>query len=80
VQLVRPEDILVSHERIEGAVGVRVQSVIFHGRSLRVHLLTEDKYGLTADIPRQSEARAITTGAHFFASLRTGASCPILPA
>jgi spermidine/putrescine transport system ATP-binding protein len=77
---VRPEDILVSHERIEGAVGVRVQSVIFHGRSLRLHLLTEDKYGLTADIPRQSEPRAMATGAHFFASLRPGASCPILPA
>lgn len=77
---VRPEDILVSHERSEGSVGVAVEGVAFHGRSLRVHLLAEDKYSLTADIPRQSAHAALATGDRFFASLRPGASCPILPA
>ncbi|MDQ0319071.1 spermidine/putrescine transport system ATP-binding protein [Pararhizobium capsulatum DSM 1112] len=76
---VRPEDILVSYERAEGSVGASVESVVFHGRSLRVHLLTEDKDSLTADIPRQAEPAAMATGEHIFVSLRPGASCPILP-
>lgn len=77
---VRPEDILVSPERIAGSASVKVEGVVFHGRSLRVHLLTEDKYSLTADIPRQSELAAMAVGEHFFASLRPGAACSVLSA
>ncbi|NEI72334.1 ATP-binding cassette domain-containing protein [Rhizobium lusitanum] len=77
---VRPEDILVSRERIENSVGVRVQSVVFHGRSLRVHLATDDQRNLMADIPRQAQPAAMTVGEQLFASLRPGAACPVLPA
>ncbi|MGV1793022.1 ABC transporter ATP-binding protein [Rhizobium sp. A37_96] len=77
---VRPEDILVSRERIENSVGVRVQSVVFHGRSLRVHLATDDQRNLMADIPRQAQPAAMTVGEQLFASLRPGATCPVLPA
>ncbi|TXI01364.1 MAG: ABC transporter ATP-binding protein [Rhizobium sp.] len=77
---VRPEDILVSREQVENSVGVRVESVVFHGRSLRVHLTMNDQRNLMADIPRQSEPAAMAVGERFFASLRPGAACPVLPA
>ncbi|NLS01630.1 ABC transporter ATP-binding protein [Rhizobium sp. P38BS-XIX] len=76
---VRPEDILLSRERIDGAAGARVESVVFQGRSLRVHLLTDDNISLTADIPRQAELAAMAVGEQIFASLRPGAACPVLP-
>ncbi|OCJ10254.1 hypothetical protein A6U86_24285 [Rhizobium sp. AC27/96] len=74
------DDIFVPHEHSEGSAGLTVEGVVFHGRSLRVYLLSEDKYSLAADLPRQSEHAAMTTGNRFFASLRPGTSCPILPA
>jgi spermidine/putrescine transport system ATP-binding protein len=77
---IRPEDIQISVGRSEGSAAVTVESVVFHGRSMRVHLRTEDRYSLTADILRQSELAAMTVGEHFFASLRPGAACPVLPA
>lgn len=76
---VRPEDILLSRERIDGAAGARVKSVVFQGRNLRVHLLTDDNISLTADIPRQAELAAMAVGEQIFASLRPGAACPVLP-
>jgi spermidine/putrescine transport system ATP-binding protein len=77
---VRPEDIVVSREGDERSVSVKVRSVVFHGRSLRVHLATDDHHSLMADIPRQSEPAAMAVGESVFASLRPGAACPVLPA
>jgi spermidine/putrescine transport system ATP-binding protein len=77
---VRPEDILISRDHIEGAASAKVQSVVFQGRNLRVHLLTEDNISLMADIPRQAEPAAMAVGEQMFASLRPGAACPVLPA
>ena len=77
---IRPEDILVSRESGDRSVSVTVESVVFHGRSLRVHLKTEDRHSLMADIPRQAQPEAMAVGEQLFASLRPGAACPVLPA
>ena len=77
---VRPEDVLLSREGGERSVPVTVESVVFHGRVLRVHLATEDRLALITDIPRQAETAAIAAGDQLFASLRPGAACSVLPA
>jgi spermidine/putrescine transport system ATP-binding protein len=77
---IRPEDLSVGHVAGEDAVGARVYSVVFHGRSLRIHAAFADGQPVIADVPRGTGISTFSPGDTVFIGLRSGASCPLLPA
>jgi spermidine/putrescine transport system ATP-binding protein len=77
---VRPEDLLIGAKTMASAAAARVENVVFHGRSLRIHARLKGGTTIMADIARGAGRAAFAPGDHVFVSLRSGAACPILPA
>jgi spermidine/putrescine transport system ATP-binding protein len=76
---VRPED-LIAGEPGPTAIPASVTSVVFHGKTLRVHAEIGARTGIVIDMPRQGENAACRPGTILHIGLRPGASCPLLPA
>jgi spermidine/putrescine transport system ATP-binding protein len=76
---VRPEDLVLSDPNPDTAPA-NVDSVVFHGKSLRVRARIGAGTVLVVDLPRQGENAACRPGTILNVSLRPGASCPLLPA
>jgi spermidine/putrescine transport system ATP-binding protein len=74
---VRPEDILVS-DIAQGTVPARVRSVVFHGRTLRIHADMGTATPVVIDVPRQGEGAACRPGDVLSIALRPGAICVTL--
>jgi spermidine/putrescine transport system ATP-binding protein len=77
---IRPEDLAVGQAPINNTVGARVDSVVFHGRSLRIHAAFSDGQPIIADIPRGAGLATFSPGEIVFIGLRAGAACPLLAA
>jgi spermidine/putrescine transport system ATP-binding protein len=77
---VRPEDLAAGTTAGAASAPATVTSVVFHGRSLRIHAELSDGIPLVMDTPRQSGTDAFRAGDVVHVSLRPGAACPILPA
>jgi spermidine/putrescine transport system ATP-binding protein len=76
---VRPEDFVVL-DPSETMSPARVTSVVFHGKTLRVHAEIGAGTPIVIDMPRQGQNAACEPGTILNVSLRAGASCPLLPA
>ena len=75
---VRPEDLLAATEASTGTAPVRVNSIVFHGRTLRLHAELGQGTPVVIDAPRQAEGFQFSVGDVAHISLRRGASCPML--
>jgi spermidine/putrescine transport system ATP-binding protein len=76
---VRPEDLLAATVAAPGTAPARVNSIVFHGRTLRLHAELDKGAPIVVDAPRQSEGLQFSVGDVAHISLRRGASCPLLP-
>ncbi|PBB27549.1 MULTISPECIES: ABC transporter ATP-binding protein [unclassified Mesorhizobium] len=76
---VRPEDLLAATEATEGTAPARVNSIVFHGRTLRLHAELGQGFPVVIDAPRQAEGFQFSIGDVAHVSLRRGANCPMLP-
>ncbi|MCF6122671.1 ABC transporter ATP-binding protein [Mesorhizobium sp. M7A.F.Ca.CA.001.07.2.1] len=76
---VRPEDLLAMTEAAPGTAPARVNSVVFHGRTLRLHAELGQGAPVVIDAPRQAEGSQFSVGDVAHISLRRGANCPVLP-
>ncbi|AID28720.1 spermidine/putrescine transport system ATP-binding protein [Mesorhizobium sp. USDA 4775] len=76
---VRPEDLLAATEATEGTAPARVNSIVFHGRTLRLHAELGQGLPVVIDAPRQAEGFQFSVGDVAHVSLRRGANCPMLP-
>jgi spermidine/putrescine transport system ATP-binding protein len=77
---IRPEDFTVFAEANAETMPARVQSVVFHGKTLRLHAEAGAGTNIVIDLPRQGENAASAPGTILHIGLRPGASCPFLPA
>ncbi|MBZ9674226.1 ABC transporter ATP-binding protein [Mesorhizobium sp. ES1-1] len=77
---VRPEDLLAATEAAPGTAPARVNSIVFHGRTLRLHAELGQGLPVVIDAPRQTEGFRFGVGDVAHISLRRGANCPMLPA
>jgi spermidine/putrescine transport system ATP-binding protein len=77
---VRPEDLLAVTEAAPGTAPARVNSIVFHGRTLRLHAELGQGLPVVIDAPRQAEGFQFGVGDVAHISLRRGANCPMLPA
>ncbi len=77
---VRPEDLLAATEAVPGTAPARVNSIVFHGRTLRLHAELEQGAPVVIDAPRQAEGFQFSVGDVAHISLRRGANCPMLSA
>jgi spermidine/putrescine transport system ATP-binding protein len=77
---IRPEDFTVFFEANAETMPARVQSVVFHGKTLRLHAEAGAGTDIVIDLPRQGENAAPAAGTILHIGLRPGASCPFLPA
>jgi len=77
---VRPEDLLAATEASTGTAQVRVNSIVFHGRTLRLHAELGQGTPVVIDAPRQAEGFQFSVGDVAHISLRRGANCPMLSA
>ena len=75
----RPEDVVLGSEVLPEAAAAEVEGTVFHGSSLRVHLRLAGGAELMADVARGNLPGPVARGDRLFASLRAGASCPLLP-
>ena len=75
---VRPEDLLAATEATEGTAPARVNSIVFHGRTLRLHAELGQGLPVVIDAPRQAEGFQFSVGDVAHVSLRRGANCPML--
>ncbi|TJU99028.1 MAG: ABC transporter ATP-binding protein [Mesorhizobium sp.] len=75
---VRPEDLLAMAEAAPGTAPARVNSIVFHGRTLRLHAELGQGAPVVIDAPRQAEGFQFKVGDMAHISLRRGASCPML--
>ncbi|MGD9915035.1 MAG: ABC transporter ATP-binding protein [Rhizobiaceae bacterium] len=73
---VRPEDLVAGAEAMPGSAPMKVSSVVFHGRTLRMRGELASGEALVVDAPRQATAFDVGQLAHV--RLRDGASCSIL--
>ena len=62
-----------------GTAPAKVNSIVFHGRTLRLHAELGQGTPVVIDAPRQAEGFGFSVGDMAHISLRRGASCPILP-
>ncbi|CAN7656574.1 ABC transporter ATP-binding protein [Mesorhizobium sp. LjRoot246] len=76
---VRPEDLLAMTEAAPGTAPARVNSIVFHGRTLRLHAELGQGAPVVIDAPRQAEGFQFSVGDIAHISLRRGANCPVLP-
>ncbi|MER9594886.1 MULTISPECIES: ABC transporter ATP-binding protein [unclassified Mesorhizobium] len=76
---VRPEDLLAETEAAAGTAPVRVSSIVFHGRTLRLHAELGQGTQVVIDAPRRAEGFQFSVGDVAHISLRRGANCPMLP-
>ncbi|UCI32469.1 ABC transporter ATP-binding protein [Mesorhizobium sp. B4-1-4] len=76
---VRPEDLLATTEAAPSTAPARVNSVVFHGRTLRLHAELDQGAPIVIDAPRQAEGFQFSVGDVAHISLRRGANCPMLP-
>ncbi|MER9232326.1 ABC transporter ATP-binding protein [Mesorhizobium sp. M0622] len=76
---VRPEDLLAETEAAAGTAPVRVSSIVFHGRTLRLHAELGQGTQVVIDAPRRAEGFPFSVGDVAHISLRRGANCPMLP-
>ncbi|MER8414471.1 MULTISPECIES: ABC transporter ATP-binding protein [unclassified Mesorhizobium] len=76
---VRPEDLLAMTEAAPGTAPARVNSIVFHGRTLRLHAELGQGAPVVIDAPRQAEGFQFQVGDVAHISLRRGANCPVLP-
>ncbi|MER9434680.1 ABC transporter ATP-binding protein [Mesorhizobium sp. M0618] len=76
---VRPEDLLAMTEAAPGTAPARVNSIVFHGRTLRLHAELGQGAPVVIDAPRQGEGFQFSAGDVAHISLRRGANCPVLP-
>ncbi|ANN60317.1 spermidine/putrescine ABC transporter ATP-binding protein [Mesorhizobium loti NZP2037] len=76
---VRPEDLLAATEAMPGTAPARVNSIVFHGRTLRLHAELGQGLPVVIDAPRQAEGFQFSVGDVAHVSLRRGANCPMLP-
>ncbi|TPK69345.1 ABC transporter ATP-binding protein [Mesorhizobium sp. B2-4-19] len=76
---VRPEDLLAATEATEGTAPAQVNSIVFHGRTLRLHAELAQGLPVVIDAPRQAEGFQFSIGDVAHVSLRRGANCPMLP-
>src|ERR1041384_3188575 len=60
---IRPEDLVAAPEAGPAPAPVKVTSVVFHGRSLRLHATLAPGATIVIDRPRQSAETAFTVGA-----------------
>jgi spermidine/putrescine transport system ATP-binding protein len=77
---IRPEDLVASPEATAESAPARIASVVFHGKTLRVHAEIGSGTAIVIDMPRQGDTSALQPGAIFNIALRPGASCPLLRA
>lgn len=77
---IRPEDFLLETESVPDSAPLRITSIVFHGRSLRVHGDLSSGQEIVLDVPRQSERSGLVAGEIAHVRLRPGAACSILPA
>ncbi|MBZ9658397.1 ABC transporter ATP-binding protein [Mesorhizobium sp. ESP-6-4] len=75
---VRPEDLLVAGEAGEGTAPARVSGVVFHGRTLRLHVELGQGTPIVIDAPRRADGAQFGVGDVAHVSLRRGANCPML--
>jgi len=75
---VRPEDLLAATEAAEGTAPARVNSIVFHGRTLRLHAELGQGMPVVIDAPRRAEGFQFSVGDVAHISLRRGANCPML--
>ncbi|AEH90104.1 ABC transporter ATP-binding protein [Mesorhizobium opportunistum] len=76
---VRPEDLLATTEVSPGTAPARVNSIVFHGRTLRLHAELWEGMPVVIDAPRRADGFQFNVGDVAHVSLRRGASCPMLP-
>ena len=57
----------------------KVNSIVFHGRTLRLHAELGQGTPVVIDAPRQADGFRFSVGDMAHISLRRGATCPILP-
>jgi spermidine/putrescine transport system ATP-binding protein len=77
---IRPEDLLALPEATAESTSARIASVVFHGKTLRVHADIGAGTAIVIDMPRQGDTSALQPGAILNIALRPGASCPLLRA
>lgn len=77
---IRPEDFLLETESVTDSTPLKITSIVFHGRSLRVHGDLSSGQEIVLDVPRQSERLSFVAGELAHVRLRPGAACSILPA
>ena len=75
---VRPEDLLVATEAAPGTAPARVNSIVFHGRTLRLHAELGQGTPVVIDAPRRADGFQFSVGDVAHISLRRGANCPML--
>jgi spermidine/putrescine transport system ATP-binding protein len=75
---VRPEDLLATTEAAAGSAAARVSSIVFHGRTLRLHAELGQGTPVVIDAPRRTEGFQFSVGDVAHISLRRGANCPML--
>jgi len=73
----RPEDVIIAPPS-EGGTPFRVASVVFHGRSLRIHGETAAGLPLVIDTPRDEHGRRPNPGDVLGVRQRPGTTCPVL--
>jgi spermidine/putrescine transport system ATP-binding protein len=76
---VRPEDLAATPDATPGTAPVRVNSIVFHGRTLRLHAEFGSGLAVVIDIPRRSQDFSFGVGDVAYVGLRPGANCPMLP-
>ncbi|GEO86155.1 MULTISPECIES: ABC transporter ATP-binding protein [Alphaproteobacteria] len=77
---VRPEDLLLAEDSTPDSAPLTITSIVFHGRSLRVHGDLQSGREIVLDIPRESERSGLLAGQRAHVRLRPGAACSLLPA
>jgi spermidine/putrescine transport system ATP-binding protein len=75
---VRPEDLLAATEASTGTAPALVNSIVFHGRTLRLHAELGQGIPVVIDAPRRAEGFQFSVGDVAHISLRRGANCPML--
>ena len=75
---VRPEDLVFEREPGASTFAATISSVVFHGRSLRVHAELASGASVIIDQPRRPSEDAMQTGDIIHVSLRPGASGTVL--
>ncbi|HEY0392900.1 MAG TPA: ABC transporter ATP-binding protein [Candidatus Elarobacter sp.] len=77
---VRPEDLIATPEASPATTPARIASIVFHGRSLRIHADLLSGAAIVVDRPRQSSGVVFAAGDLAHLQLRAGASCVLLDA